>query len=787
MDIKGLSQQQVNERKQQGRVNTQPENLTITLKQILRKNILTLFNLINIVIAAILIAVGGQFREILFLGFIVSNSSMGIIQELRSKRTLDRLSIIARAKASVMRDGQIISISQEDVVIDDVLCIETGNQICADSEVIFSEGCEVDESLLTGEPDKVLKNTGDTLMSGSFIVSGRAFARVTAVGKDNYATALTIEAKKEKKQNSKLLGNINTIIKILTIVIVPLGAILFYRQYTIANDLLGSVRGVSQSILGMIPEGLILLTSITLTVGTIKLARQKALVQSMSSIETLARVDVICLDKTGTITDGTIAFEKFILPQGASENEIKYIIAEAMGAIGDNNTTAKALLSSFGSHTSWKSTIKVPFSSERKWSGAYFTNFGSYILGAPQFVFPGENQSFFNSVREYSEKGYRVLCLAHSDMEIVNNQLPLDLKCIGLLIMSDNIRKEAPDTFKFFREEGVGFRVISGDDPLTVSIIASKAGIEGSELYVDMSKYPEQFDFSDLVEKYIIFGRVSPRQKKELVSALKRNGHITCMTGDGVNDVLAMKEADCSIAMINGSDAARGASDFVLMTSNFSAMKNVLHEGRRVINNIENVSSMYLVKTIYSTLLAILYIIIPYRYPFTTLSIMPINTFTIGIPSFFLALRKNTKKPEGKFLTNVLENSLPAAVSVVMSIMVIQLAGILFNIFHHPDLINSDMLTMYALVTGAVCFALIFKISKPLNLMTKVLMVCLVILFAGVFTIPLFRDYFGFSGVFTRNIFFYLPLLYIGPRLFLILNNLINKIVCKFKKAKERY
>ena len=631
--------------------------MTVSIGQIFRKNTFTLFNFIVLALFIVILITAREIKNLFFLVTALANTGLGIIQEIRSKKTLDKLSILARAKAEVLREGQIILIDQEEVVLDDILYLETGMQICADSEVVSSEGCEVDESLLTGESDKILKNPGDTLMSGSFLTAGRAYAKVVRVGKDNFATALTIEAKKEKKPKSKLLGSINSIIKILTILIIPIGTLLVYRQYTITKDIETTILGSSAGILGMIPDGLILLTGITLTVGALNLARRKALVQSMSSIETLARVDVICLDKTGTITDGTLSFEKFILPQGASENEIRYIIAEISGGLNDNNSTAKALVKSFGTHNSWNTSVKVPFSSERKWSGVTFDKYGTYIIGAPKFIFPGGDQPFFKAVKENSEKGYRVLCLAHSPVSLDEGKLPPNLKCIALVVISDNIRKEAPDTFKFFENEGVTLKVISGDDPMTVSVIAAKAGIKGSELYVDMSTYPDKHDFSGIVEKYVVFGRVSPRQKKALVKALKRNGHTTCMTGDGVNDVLAMKEADCSIAMINGSDAARGASDFVLMTSDFSAMEKVLYEGRKVINNIENVSSLFLVKTIYSTILCLIYIIIPFPYPFTTATMLPISQLAVGIPSFFLALRKNTKKPEGKFFSNVLEKN----------------------------------------------------------------------------------------------------------------------------------
>ena len=780
-EIKGLTAEEVKRHIENGKYNKQPKSLTPTVGKIILKNTLTLFNLLNFAIAFALILIG-EWKNSMFVGIALCNMVMGIFQELRAKKTLDKLAILARSKVAVVRNGEQTLIDQEEVVIDDIICLTTGNQICADSEVICSEGLEVDESLLTGEPDKIVKREGDTVMSGSFAVAGRAFIKVKAVGSDNYATALTVEAKKEKSSSSQLMRTINNIIRVLTIVIIPVGVLLFMSKYTDGYSIADSIRSTAPAIIGMIPEGLILLTGVTMTVGALKLAKRKALVQSLPSIETLARVDVLCLDKTGTITDGTLGFQKFILPDGAKEEEIKYIIAELSGALEDNNATAIALSETFGSHKKWKPLVKTPFSSARKWSGVSFAEKGTYILGAPAFVFPEKNQPFFKTVSEYAGQGFRVLCLAFSpeNMNDGEGQLPGNLRCTALLIMSDNIRKEAPDTFRFFADEGVTLKVISGDDPLTVSIIASRAGIAEAGKYIDMSELDENGDFQEIVEEYVVFGRVSPQQKKALIKAIKKNGHTACMTGDGVNDVLAMKEADCSVAMINGSDAARSASDFVLMTSDFSAMVMVLQEGRQVINNIETVSALYLVKTIYSTMLSFIYMFIPHPYPFDPIQMMPINSLAVAIPSFFLALRKNIRKPEGKFLKNVLENSLPAALVVVLSIVYLQMAGILFQ------LPKKEISTMCVLVTGIIGFSLLYKISKPIDWKIKGLFILLISVFLLSFIVPISRNFIGFDGVLTRNIYFYIPLIYAGPQFFYTLSAFVNKIGSREKKIKNK-
>lgn len=772
----GLSDADVALRLECGAGNSLPHEMTSSIGKIVRKNVLTPFNLINALLALALVLVGHP-RNALFFLIAVINTLMGIFQEIRAKRTLDRLSVLASGKTAVIRNGRLAGIPHEQVVLDDILALEAGRQVCADALVVDSDGLEVDESLLTGESDHIQKHPGDTVLSGSFVVAGYGYARVQAVGAQSYAGQINARAKEEKKQNAPLLRTLNTIIKVLAVVIIPVGLLLFFNQYTGPENLDTSVLGAAAAMVGMIPEGLVLLTGITLTLGALKLAQRKALVQSLPSIETLARADVLCLDKTGTITDGTLSFEDVLPLDDSSPQQVGQILAEMMAALQDENATAKALRQAFPQGGQWQAGHCIPFSSKRKWSGATFAQQGSYVLGAPGFVFPQGEYAWRETVKQYAAKGLRVLCLAHSSAPLTKPTLPAGLSPVALVVLSDTIRPEAPATFRHFANEGVTLKVISGDDAQTVSTIAEKAGIEGAERYIDFSTAPPNIDYGFLAEKYTVFGRVSPEQKKQLVAALKAGGHTVAMTGDGVNDVLALKEADCGIAMLSGSEAARGAADFVLMTSDFSAMVDVLNEGRRVINNIENVASLYLVKTIYSILLSFLYVFIPYPYPFAPLQMTPINSLTVGIPTFFLALRPNSQKPKGLFLLNVLQNSVPAAISVVFNILIIQLAGYCFG------LSQLETSTMNVLLTGVVGFRLLVKVTGKAGVWEKVMLVLLGVCFIGAFL--LMGDFFGLGNLFTRNAFFYVPLLYFSPRLFDVLSGWVE-VVYKKEKDKQR-
>jgi len=775
----GLTAAEVAQRHAKGLYNAAPEGVTPTIGKIVAKNTLTLFNLIYVALFVLILVAGGEIQSVLFIGVALSNTAMGIFQEWRSKVTLDRLSILAASKTKVLRDGQSQEIHQQDVVMDDIVILAAGEQICADAEVVYTDSLEVNEALLTGEQDTIHKTVGDSVMSGSFVVAGNAYVRVTAVGAGNFANSLTMEAKKFKKKTTPLMRTLNGIIRVTTIVIVPLGLLLFHNAYQRPGATFqSSILGTSTLVLGMIPAGLILLTGVTLALGAIKLARHKALVQSLPSIETLARVDVLCLDKTGTITDGTLSFRKFVLREGYSTEKAGQVLGEIMTALPDENATAEAIRGTFPNGGRWRAAGLVPFSSARKWSGVTFQGQGSYIIGAPQFVFPAGNQPFFKTVDKYAAEGYRVLCLAHSAERLDGDRLPHDLKCIGLLIFGDNIRPEAYDTFRRFTEEGVMLKVISGDDPVTVSTIAAKAGIDNANRYVDMSKQGENADFYTLVENYTVFGRVTPHQKRELVRALKRHGHSTCMTGDGVNDVLAMKEADCSVAMVEGSQAARNAADFVLLSSNFAAMVRVMKEGRRVINNIENVASIYLVNTIYFMLLGLIFAFVPLDLPIDdTAMMMPVSAAAIAVPTFFLAMRANYNKPRGRFLANVLENSVPAAIAVVTTILLVILAGALF------DLGSEEVSTMNVLLIGTINFTVLARVARPFNRF-------IIALYAGCIAMFLIMfigggDFLRLEPLWSRNAFFYLPLMHLGVSMFIYLNRFVRMLTKKWEKRRQ--
>lgn len=745
----GLTPEQVSQRVQAGAVNIQPEGLTPSVGRIVVKNSLTLFNLINLFLAVVIILVGHP-ENILFFGVVICNTAMGIFQELRAKKTLDKLSVLAQSRVAVLRGGKQFSIPQDEIVLDDILLLAAGDQVCADAVVLESSHLEADESLLTGEADRIQKAAGDPILSGSYVTAGHATVHVTAVGQDNYASALTAEAKGKKSHKSKLLQTLNMIIRVLTIIIIPLGILLFYSSFHKGLELPEAVLGAAAAMTGMLPGGLVLLTGITMTVGAMNLAKRKALVQSLASIETLARVDVLCLDKTGTITDGALVYEGLEAMNGATNPQVGRAVAELMAALGDQNSTAKCLREAFREPTGWRLHSAVPFSSDRKWSGASFSGVGSYLLGAPGILFPG-NAAIAHQVNRYTSQGFRVLCLAYSRQPL-QDSLPGELVCHGLLFLSDSIRDDAIDTFRYFAEEGVTLKVISGDNPGTVSTVAIKAGIANADRAVDMSDIREEADFAALSEEYTVFGHVTPRQKQLLIQGLQQNGHTACMTGDGVNDILAMREADCSVAMAGGSSAARSACDFVLLSKNFSAMKGVLKEGRRVINNIERVAAIYMVSTTFAMLLSLIYTFLPFPYPYVPQQMTPINAFTVGIPTFFLALQPNYSRPEGKMVSNIFEHSLPAAFTIVFNTLYLQLAGVLF------ELSTLELSTMVVFMVGVVGFYLLLRIARPYTRGIKVMIAALVTGFLLMFT--LLGEPFGLGSLMTRNAFFYLPLMY---------------------------
>ncbi len=719
----GLEYPQVQLRMQQGLVNGSGEIRTKSVKQIVLGNLITPFNILNVVLASLIILVG-SYKNLLFMGVIFFNTLIGTFQEIRAKKTIDKLSLIAAPRACVIRGGQTEEIPVGDVVLDDVLLLSAGGQICADASVLDGE-CEVNESLLTGESDPVVKRQGDTLLSGSFVVSGSCCAQVDRVGADNYASQISNSAKYLKKPNSEIMKWINRIIKWIGFALIPIGILLFYKQLFISGQPFDrAIVSTVAALIGMIPEGLVLLTSVVLAVSVIRLSRHKTLVQELYCIETLARVDTLCLDKTGTITEGTMQLDE-VVPLEKASVDISEGIAAMVGALQDNNPTFAALRESFPNSPSWTCTGVVPFSSARKWSGASFEGKGSYVIGAAEFVLRDQFDLVREKVEQYSADGQRVLLLAHSGEPFGGKELPQNLVPQALILLSDKIREQAPQTLEYFADQGVDLKVISGDNAITVSNIARRAGLKSADRYIDASTLQSEEELQEAAEKYTVFGRVTPQQKLSLVKALKAKGRTVAMTGDGVNDVLALKEADCSVAMASGSDAARTVSQLVLLDSNFASMPMVVREGRRAINNLQRSASLFLVKAFFSAVIAVFFIFVNCDYPFQPIQFTLINTFTIGIPSFILALEPNKERIRGSFMANIVKKSLPGSVTMILNIF------LLVPISLYMGFSTDQLATMGIILTGMTGLLILLRVSSPLNLLRGVLFYAMVTGFVG--------------------------------------------------------
>ena len=677
----GLTDEQIKNRIEGNLVNYDSSVPTKSFKQIIFDNFFTLFNLLNLVLGIAIFAVG-SYKNMLFLCIMIINTAISTFQEIHSKKIVDKLAIMAQSKIKVIRNGKEQEISINDLVLDDIVVFNTGSQIPTDC-IILRGNVLSNESFITGEPDSITKVEGEMLLSGSYIVGGKCYAKVEHIGEENYTAKISSGAKYVKKINSEIMKSLNKIIKWLSIAIIPIGALLFWNQINLDGATLKDavVQSVA-AVIGMIPEGLVLLTSTVLAVSVIRLSKSKVLVQELYCIETLARVDTLCLDKTGTLTEGRmevsglVGVKNEILDDAeyfnenssinASNANIKNILANIAKYSEDENPTMQAIKAKFTNSLAQEFEVKekIAFSSKTKWSGISFENEGTYVLGAPEFILKENFQKYENKIKNYTEN-YRVLVIAHSknnfkDIDSNNNsvftvkELPDELQPIGFILISDVIRKEASKTLEYFKKQDVDIKIISGDNPITVSKIAKKVGVENADKYIDMSTLNTEEEIENAALNYTIFGRVSPTQKKDLVTALQKHGKTVAMTGDGVNDVLALKTADCSIAMANGSDATKNVSQLILLDSNFASMPKVVGEGRRTINNIERSASLFLVKTIYSSVLALLFLFLSQGYPFEPIHLSLISVVTIGIPSFMLALEPNNDRIHGKFLKNVI-------------------------------------------------------------------------------------------------------------------------------------
>lgn len=724
INITGLTDEEVRQRVEEGLTNRADISTDKTTKEIVISNVFTYFNLIFLVITILLIMVG-SFRNLTFLPIIIGNTVIGIVQEIRAKKTLEKMSLLNAPHADAIRNGSVKQISTEELVKDDVILLTAGKQICADA-VVISGNIQVNESLLTGEADEVEKTEGSTLMSGSFVVSGECYARLEKVGNESYISKLSLEAKSMGgKEQSEMIRSINLIVKWVGIVIIPIGLILFWQSHFVNGEsITKSVTSTVAAIIGMIPEGLYLLTTVALALSTMKLARKKVLLHDMKSIETLARVDVLCVDKTGTITEPDMKLKEIFLCKNSGADgtqtaltldELKSLILDYANASVDNNATMLALkayaadaLTNNTSALHRTAVSQQAFSSSLKYGSVTFSD-GTYLLGAPEFIMHEDFARIEEEIIPYADKGDRVLLFARYDGENVENGINGSVTPLGFVALANPIRENAVKTFEYFKSQGVAIKVISGDNPRTVSRIAIQAGIESAESFVDAATLDTEDKIADAVNKYTVFGRVTPKQKKQLVKALQAKGHTVAMTGDGVNDILAMKDADCSVAMASGSEAAAQAAQVVLLDSDFAHMPDVVYEGRRVVNNIQRSASLFLVKNIFSLLLSLFSVILMVTYPLEPAQVSLISMFTIGVPGFLLALEPNKDRIKGHFITNVMLKALPGGLTDVIAVGALVVCGEVFCIS------DASIGTIATLVLSVVGFMILFKISEPLN------------------------------------------------------------------------
>lgn len=731
----GLSPQETKLRQSNGLSNIMPPSNTKSEGQIIKENVLTFFNLIFLVLALCLCLVG-SFKNLMFLLVAVANTVVGSFQEIRAKRAVDKLTLVAAGTAKAIRSGQRVSVRTDQLVRDDIVEFAAGDQICADA-VVRDGQLQVNESLLTGEADAILKNPGDTLKSGSFVISGRARVQLTHVGSESYAAKLAAEARRNvRSTKSEMMLSLTKLITVVGIALIPLGIILFLRHFLSVFQglpLRDSVESTVSALIGMIPEGLYLLTSVAIAASCLKLSRKRVLVQDMNCIETLAHVDVLCVDKTGTITEPTMEVTD-VYPLNSerfSYDDIEKILAAFYHGEEPDNETARAMGQQFAGETTWRAVKRMAFSSSTKWSGADFGENGRYVVGAPEFIMGDRYDSIRSEAEPWSERGCRVLLLAAYDTAFDDGPLQsAHVAPIALVFLSNLLRPDAQETFRYFASQGVSVRVISGDNPITVAQVATRAGIENADRYVDATTLSTEQDFEEAVKYYTVFGRVTPEQKRYLVRAFQKQGHTVAMTGDGVNDVLALKDANCGIAMASGSQAASQVAQIVLLNSQFSAMPAIVAEGRRVINNIQRAASLFLVKNIFSLALTLLLLFIDMPYPLLPIQLSLISTFTIGIPSFFLALEPNYARVEGKFMRNVIRRAMPGGLT---NLTIVLLAGFFTSTF---GLSNEQLNTICVWVMSAVGLVTLYHVSVPftrlrlavLAAMTAAMLFCLLVI-----------------------------------------------------------
>lgn len=774
----GLTAQQVQEHRMHGWTNQPVDPPSKTTKEIIQENVFTYFNLIFLVLAVLLCLVG-SFRDLTFLPVIVLNTLIGIIQETRAKKVLDNLTMLNAPHAMVIRDGKKSQINAEDLVVDDIVIFEAGNQVCADAEVCAGE-VQVNESLLTGESDEITKRKGDQLMSGSFIVSGQCHARLDKVGADSYISRLTLEAKAmQNTEQSEMIRSLDKLVKWVGVAIIPIGIILFIQAFVFQGEgFRSSVTSMIAAVIGMIPEGLYLLASVALAVSSIRLAQKKVLLHDMKCIETLARVNVLCVDKTGTITENTMEVQDVIPTKEYEEGELRplsELLGDFTAAQSSDNITMEAMKRYFKIVSGKKAVAKTGFSSASKYSSVTFEE-ASYVLGAPEFVLKEQYENYEETISAHASKGARVLVFGTAKEEPDGKPLKEAVTPLAYVLLANPIRQEAKETFTYFAEQGVEVKVISGDNPLTVSEVAKEAGIAGAERYVDASTLHTEEEMRAAVLNNAVFGRVTPNQKRKFVQILKEEGKTVAMTGDGVNDVLALKDADCSIAMASGSDAAAQASQLVLLESDFSCMPEVVLEGRRVVNNIQRSASLFLVKNIFSFLLSLVSFVFMFTYPLEPSQISLISMFTIGVPAFFLALEPNKNIIKGHFLTNVFLKALPAALTDVLAVGALVIFGRTFGVS------SADISTAATMLLSIVGFMILYTISAPMNVLRGVILGgCIVgLLFCSIFL----NDLFAITGMTTKCVMLFVVFAIATEPVLRYLTWLIGKLRFYYKRLR---
>ena len=785
----GLSPQETKLRQSNGLSNIMPPSNTKSEGQIIKENVLTFFNLIFLVLALCLCLVG-SFKNLMFLLVAAANTVVGSFQEIRAKRAVDKLTLVAAGTAKAIRSGQRISVRTDQLVRDDIVEFAAGDQICADA-VVRDGQLQVNESLLTGEADAILKNPGDTLKSGSFVISGRARVQLTHVGSESYAAKLAAEARRNvRSTKSEMMLSLTKLITVVGIALIPLGIILFLRHFLSVFQglpLRDSVESTVSALIGMIPEGLYLLTSVAIAASCLKLSRKRVLVQDMNCIETLAHVDVLCVDKTGTITEPTMEVTD-VYPLNSerfSYDDIEKILAAFYHGEEPDNETARAMGQQFAGETTWRAVKRMAFSSSTKWSGADFGENGRYVVGAPEFIMGDRYDSIRSEAEPWSERGCRVLLLAAYDTAFDDGPLQsAHVAPIALVFLSNLLRPDAQETFRYFASQGVSVRVISGDNPITVAQVATRAGIENADRYVDATTLSTEQDFEEAVKYYTVFGRVTPEQKRYLVRAFQKQGHTVAMTGDGVNDVLALKDANCGIAMASGSQAASQVAQIVLLNSQFSAMPAIVAEGRRVINNIQRASSLFLVKNIFSFALTLLLLFIDMPYPLLPIQLSLISTFTIGIPSFFLALEPNYARVEGKFMRNVIRRAMPGGLT---NLTIVLLAGFFTSTF---GLSNEQLNTICVWVMSAVGLVTLYHVSVPFTRLRLAVLAAMTA--AMLFSLLVIPAFFDLPALNASSALILVTLLLACPTVMRFFRVIFDKRVAKLdlapaKKQKKRH